>query len=135
MKKHRFYGGPFVTLLRITTSCSYFTNNVKNTTNPSIPIEQARHAQAQLLAIQTAPDKKSSPLLRFLKKYKRKISGLLGLLWLWTLARLYEAEKRRRISRWHLEDLALLKIIKTNALRLWNTHRPDRKIICLEEWR
>jgi hypothetical protein len=51
------------------------------------------------------------------------------------LARLYEAEKRRRIPRWHLEDLALLKIIKTNALRLWNTHRPDRKIIHLEEWR
>ncbi len=135
MKKHRIYGGLFVTLLLITTSCSYLTNNVKHTTNPSSPIEQARHAQAQLLAIPTTPDKKSSPLLRFLKQYKRKISGLLGLLWLWTLARLYEAEKRRRIPRWHLEDLALLKVIKTNALWLWNNRRPDRKIIRLEEWR
>jgi len=125
MKKHRFYGSLFVTLLLITASCSYLTNNVKNTTNHSTPIEQARHAQAQLLAIQSTPD----------KKYKRNISGLLGLLWLWTLARLYEAEKRRRIPRWHLEDLALLKIIKTNPLRLWNTHRLDRKIIRLEEWR
>ena len=132
MKKHRIYGGLFVTLLLITTSCSYLTNNVKHTTNPSSPIEQARHAQAQLLAIPTTPDKKSSPLLRFLKQYKRKISGLLGLLWLWTLARLYEAEKRRRIPRWHLEDLALLKVIKTNALWLWNNRRPDRKIIRLE---
>jgi hypothetical protein len=131
MKKYRFYGGLFVSLLLITASCSYLTNNVKNTP----PLEQAKHAQAQLLAIQTIPNKKSSRLLRFLKKYKRKISGLLGLLWLWTLARLYEAEKRRRIPRWHLEDLALLKIIKTNALRLWNNHRPDRKIIRLEEWR
>ena len=125
MKKHHVYGGLFVALLLITTSCSYLTNNVKNTTNHSTPIEQARHAQAQLLAIQSTPD----------KKYKRNISGLLGLLWLWTLARLYEAEKRRRIPRWHLEDLALLKIIKTNPLRLWNTHRLDRKIIRLEEWR
>ena len=122
MKKHRFYGGLFVTLLLITTSCSYLTNNVKNTP----PLEQAKHAQAQLLAIQTIPDKKSSPLLR---------SGLLGLLWLWTLARLYAAEKRRRIPVWQLEDLALLKIIKTNALRLWNNHRPDRRIIRLEDWR
>jgi len=125
MKKYRFYGGLFVTPLLITTSCSYFTNNVKNTNDYSPPLEQAKHAQAQLLAIQTA----------FGKKYKRKISGLLGLLWLWTLARFYSAEKRRRIPAWQLEDLALLKIIKTNALRLWNNHRPDRKIIRLEDWR
>jgi len=125
MKKHHFDGGLFVTLLLIIARCSYLTNKVKNTINHSTPIEQARHAQAQLLAIQSTPD----------KKYKRNISGLLGLLWLWTLARLYEAEKRRRIPRWHLEDLALLKIIKTNPLRLWNTHRLDRKIIRLEEWR
>ena len=131
MKKHHVYGGLFVALLLITTSCSYLTNNVKNTS----PLEQAKHVQAQLLAISTAPYKKPIPLLRFLKKYKRKISGLLGLLWLWTLARLYEAEKRRRIPRWHLEDLALLKVIKTNALWLWNNRRPDRKIIRLEEWR
>jgi len=83
MKKHHFYGGLFVTPLLITTSCSYFTNNVKNTNDYSPPLEQAKHAQAQLLAIHTTPYKKSSPLLRFLKNFKRKISGLLGLLWLW----------------------------------------------------
>jgi hypothetical protein len=131
MKKYRFYGGLFVTLLLITTSCSYLTNNVKNTP----PLEQAKHAQAQLLAINITPYKKFSQLLRFLKKYKRKINGLFGLLWLWTLVRFYSAEKRRRIPRWQLEDIALLKIIKINALRLWNNHRPDRKIIRLEEWR
>jgi len=126
MKKYRFYGGLFVTLLLITTSCSYLTNNVKNTNDYTPPLEQAKHVQAQLLAIHTTPDKKSSPLLR---------SGLLGLLWLWTLARFYSAEKKRRIPRWQLEDLALLKIIKTNALRLWNNHRPDRKSIQLEDWK
>jgi len=131
MKKYHFDGGLFVTLLLITTRCNYLTNNVKNTS----PLEQAKHAQAQLLAIQTIHYKKSSPLLRFLKNYKRKINGLLGLLWLWTLARLYEAEKRRRIPAWQMQDLGLLKIIKTNALWLWNNHRPDRKIIRLEDWR
>jgi len=99
MKKYCFYGGLFVTLLLITTSCSYLTNNIKNTNNYTPPLEQAKHAQAQLLAIQTTFDKKSSQLLRYLKKYKRKISGLLGLLW------------------------------------LWNNHRPDRKIIRLQDWR
>jgi len=98
MKKYRFSGGLFVTPLLITTSCVYLTNNVKNTHS----LEQARHAQSQLLAIQTTLDKKSSPLLR---------SGLLGLLWLWTLARFYSIEKRRRIPRWQVGDLALLKII------------------------
>jgi hypothetical protein len=125
MKKYRFYDGLFVPILLIPTSCGYLTNNIKNTTNYSPPLEQAKHAQAQLLAIQTTPN----------EKYKRKISGLLALLWLWTLARFYSAEKRRRIPAWYLEDLALLKIIKTNALRLWNNHRPDRKIIQLEDWR
>jgi len=101
MKKHRFEGGLFVTLSLITTSCSYLTSNIKNTP----PLEQAKHAQAQLLAIQTT----------FGKKSKRKISGLLGLLWLWTLAGFFAVEKRRRISAWQMEDLALLKIIKTIA--------------------
>ena len=99
MKKYRFYGGLFVTPLLITTSCSYFTNNVKNTKDHSPPLKQVKYAQAQLLAIHTTPGKKSSTLLRFLKNYKRKISGLLDL------------------------------------LRLWNNHRPDRKIIRLEDWR
>jgi hypothetical protein len=70
MKKHHFYGGLFVTPLIIKTRCSYLTNNVTNTP----PLEQANHAQAELLAIQTTSDKKSSPLLR---------SGLLGLIRLW----------------------------------------------------
>jgi len=126
MKKYRFSGGLFVTPLLITTSCAYLTNNIKNTNDCSSPIEQAKHAQIQLLAIHTTPDKKSSRLLR---------SGLLALLWLWTLASFYSSEKRRRISAWQVGDLALLKIIKTNALRLWNNHRPDRKIIRLEDWK
>jgi len=79
MKKYRFSGGLFVTLPLITTSCGYLTNNVTNTP----PLEQANHAQAQLLAINTTPYKKFSRLLRFLKNYKRKISSLFGLLRLW----------------------------------------------------
>jgi len=74
MKKHRFYGGLFVALPLITTSCGYLTNNITNTSNYSPPLEQVKHAQAQLLAIHTTPYKKSSQLLR---------SGLLGLLRFW----------------------------------------------------
>jgi len=66
MKKYRFNGGLFATLPLISKNYSYLTNNVKNTS----PLEQAKRAQAQLLAIHTTPG----------KKYKRTISGLLGLL-------------------------------------------------------
>jgi len=45
------------------------------------------------------------------------------------------SEKMRRLPRWQFDDLALLKAIKDNALRLWNMRRPDRKIIRLEVWR
>jgi len=97
MKKYRFSGGLFVTLPLITTSCGYLTNNIKNTNDYSSPLEQAKHAQAQQLAIQTIPDKKSSQLLRFLKNYKRKISNLLRFLRLWNNHR-----TNRKITR--LED-------------------------------
>ena len=66
MKKYRFSGGLFVTLPLSTTSYGCLTNNVTDTP----PLEQAKHAQAQLFAIQSIPN----------EKYKRKISGLLVLL-------------------------------------------------------
>jgi len=87
MKKYRFYGGLFVTPLLITTSCSYLTNNVKNTNDYSPPLEQAKHAQTQLLAFQTILN----------EKYKRKISGLFGFPWL-----LNNHHPDRKII--HLED-------------------------------
>ena len=87
MKKHRFYDGLFATPLLITTRCSYLTNTITNTTNYTPPLEQANHAQAELLAIKPIPN----------EKYKTNISGLLDL------------------------------------LQLWNTHRPARKTIRLEE--
>jgi len=89
MKKYRFYGGLFVPLLLITTSCSYLTINVKNTSNYPPPLEQAKHAQTQLLAIHTTPYKKSSPLLS---------SGLLGFLWLWNNLR--PDRKTIRLEEW-----------------------------------
>jgi hypothetical protein len=101
MKKHHFYGGLFVVLLLITKSCSYLTNNVTNTP----PLEQEKHAQAELLAIQTTFDKKSSPLLR---------SGLLGFLWLWTLARFYKAGRPHDFLFYHFfcdqKDYIILNI-------------------------
>jgi hypothetical protein len=86
MKKYRIYGGLFATPLLITARCNYLTNTIINNTNYTPPLEQANHAQAELLTIHSIPN----------EKYKTKISGLSGL------------------------------------LRLWNTHRPDRKSIQLE---
>ena len=59
----------------------------------------------------------------------------LALLWLWMLARFYANEKRHRVPGWQLEDLALLKIIRDSATRIWNHHYRGKKIIRLEDWR
>jgi len=117
-----YYGGLRVIHPLISTSCSSLTLIAKD---HSPPLEQAKHTQAVIPAVQTTHN----------KKYKKNITALLGLFWLWLLARFYTAEKNRRLPGWQLEDLTLLKIIKTNALRLWNNHRPDRKIIRLEDWK
>jgi len=122
----RYYSGLRVIHPLIPASYSSLTLIAKNY-SPSL--EQAKHTQAVIPAIQTAPDKKSDQLIHFLKKYKRKITSLLGLLWLWLLARFYTKEKSRRFPGWQLEDLAILKIIKTNAIRLWDNHRPDKKTV------
>jgi hypothetical protein len=107
MKKYRFYGG-----LLISTNCNSLTNSVKNSKDYSPPTEHAKHTQAVISAVQTTPENKPNLIARF-----------------------YATEKNRRIPGWQLEGLALLKLIKPSALRLWNNHRPDRKNIRLEHWR
>ena len=133
MKRHRFYGGLLVNALLVTASCSSLTSNIRNN-SPATGPEQ--HQQAILSTAQVIPKKtKSHPFLLFIKKYTSILKALVGLLWLWLLARFYAREQKRRIKGWRLEDLALLKIIKDNSARLWNSCRPDRKVVRLEEWR
>jgi len=122
MKKYCYFFGLLVVHPLISARYSSFIYSAKNSNHYSPPLKQAKHTQALTPEPQTAPD----------KTYKRNIAVLLSLFCLWALARLYTTEKSHRISGWQLEELALLKIIKTNALRLWNNHRPDRKIIHLE---
>jgi len=96
MKKYCYFVGLLVIHPLISASYSSLTLIAKD---HSPPLEQAKHTQAVIPAVQTAHD----------KKYKRNITALLGLLWLWTLARFYSTERRRRIPEWQMEDLALIK--------------------------
>jgi hypothetical protein len=125
MKKYCYFFGLLVIHPLISARYSSFPYIVKNRNTYSPPLKQAKHTQALIPAYQTTPA----------KKYKRNIAAFLGLFWLWLLARFYIKEMSRRIPGRQLEDLALLKIVKTNTLRLWNNHRPDRKIIRLEDWK
>ena len=125
MKRYRYLNGLLVSFVLIFASCSPLTLNVKDR---SLATEQNKNTQAILTTVQTAPGKTPRLPARLLKKYKDKISAILSLLWLWLLARFYGNEKRRRVRGWQLEDLALLKIIKDNAARLWN-HHPGKNII------
>ena len=123
MKRYPYLNALLVSFLFLLASCSSLTLGIKD---HSPAAEQSEHTQAMLTTIQTTPEKKPNLLARLLKKYRNKISAIFGLLWLWLLARLYGNEKRRRVPGWHLEDLALLKIIKDNATRIWNHHRPGK---------
>lgn len=129
MKRYRYLSGLLVSFLFLLACCSSLTLDIKDR---SPATEQSKNTQAILTTVQTAPGKTPRLPARLLKKYKGKISALLGLLWLWLLARFYGNEKRRRVRGWQLEDLALLKIIKDNAARLWN-HHPSKKVISLKD--
>jgi len=131
MKTYSWLSGLLVSFLLLLASCSSLPLNMKDRFPAA---QQPKSEQVILAAVQTAPGKKPHLLAQFLKKYKSKISALLGLLWLWLLARFYTNEKRCRIPGWQLEDLALLKIIKDNAAHLWH-HHDAKSIIRLEDCR
>ena len=133
MKIHIRYVGPLCIILLLTASCSSLSLKATNQSCP--PVAQAQITQAVLSASQTTPEKKPNASKRFLKRCKIRLCALLGLIWLCFLARFYSAEKGLRIPGWQLDYLARLKLIKDSALQLWNTHRPDRKIIRLEDWK
>jgi hypothetical protein len=98
MRRYRYLSGLLLNLLFISASCSSLTLNVKDR---SPATEQSKNTQAILTTVQTAPGKTLKLPARLLKKYKGKISAVLGLLWLWLLARFHASEKRRRIPGWH----------------------------------
>ena len=132
MKRYRYLSGLLVGFVFLLACCSSLTLDIKDRFPAT---EQNKNTRAILTIAQTAPGKTPRLPARLLKNYKGKISAILGLLWLWLLARFYGNEKRRRVRGWQLEDLALLKIIKDNAVRLWNHHHPSKNIISLEDWK
>jgi len=93
MKKYFYFFGLLVIHPLISARYSSFTNCVKNINTYSPPLKQKKHTQATIPEFQPAPD----------KTYKRNITALLGLLWLWTLASYYADEKRHRVHIWQSE--------------------------------
>ena len=94
MKKYCYFDGLLVIHPLISARCSSLTTSVKNITDHSPPLEQAKHTQAVIPAVQTAHN----------KTYKRNIAALLCLFWLWLLARFYITEKSRQIPSCQLDS-------------------------------
>jgi len=93
MKKYCYFDGLLVIHPLISARYSSSTTSVKNSYHSSPPLKQAKHTQAATPEFQTAPD----------KIYTRNIAALLGILWLWLLARFYAIEKSRRVRIWQSE--------------------------------
>ena len=75
----------------------------------------------------------SNLLVQFVDKNHHTILALMALFCLWLLARAYTIEQKRKHEKLSTEDIALLKIIKDNATRIWNHHHPGKKVIRLED--
>ncbi len=61
------------------------------------------------------------------------ILALMALFCLWLLARAYTIEQGRKYEKLSTEDIALLKIIKDNATRIWNHQHHGKKVIRLKD--
>ena len=129
MKKYLSYGVLLAIILSISLSCSSFTAR-----EDTQPITQPKAiAQAVLPAIQTIPEKRPNSFIRFLKKYKGKLSAILALLWLWFLTRFYEIEKRLHTIKWSIDDLAPPQSHKRQRRPPLERPHPQKKIILLED--
>ena len=80
---------------------------------------------------------KSLPHIFFeaVKANRAEVLGLAALLGLWIQARAYEREKQQGRERITMQDLALLKIARNNLNRIWENHRPGKKVVRMEEFR
>jgi hypothetical protein len=74
-----------------------------------------------------------NPFIQFVDENPHAILALMALFCLWLLARTYTIEQGRKHEKLSTEDIALLKIIKDNATRIWNHHHPGKKVIRLED--
>jgi len=96
MKKYSYFVGLLVIHPLISARYISFTTSVKNIKDYSPPLEQAKHTQAVMPAIQSTPENKPN-----------------------LIAGLYATEKSRHIPIWQLEDLALLGLAADTLSNLW----------------
>lgn len=139
MKRYFCYGLLLIAIPGLFVSCSSLFKNPK--IQSPIRVE-ARKGQAIAAIIQSERDlaepiskSQPSPFIHFIKENQCALLALVALLAIWLLARAYEVQRGRLHDELSVEDLALLKIIKDNATRIWKHHHSGKKIIRLEDWR
>ena len=71
MKKYCYFDGLLVIHPLIAARYSSFTYSVKNCNHYSPPLEQAKHTQAVIPAVQTAPENKPNLIARFYATEKK----------------------------------------------------------------
>lgn len=104
------------------------------------PQDNNKHAPAQIGPYDRGfSDSISKPLPHYffeaIKANRAEMLGLAALLGMWIQARAYEREKQRGRERITMQDLALLKIARNNLNRIWENHRPGKKVVRIEEFR
>lgn len=139
MKRYFYYGVLLAIILLISASCSSIFSSLKN--RPSAN-NQGKYGQAIAATMpsgisfpELASNAQPNPFIRFVDQNHHILLALAALFWLWFLIRIYEIDRGRNRHRLNMDDLALLKIIKDNATRIWNAHGPGKKIISLEDWK
>lgn len=140
MRRYFCHGVLFIMILLISVSCSSYFRGLKD--HQVVPHERAKEGQALAAIVPSEIDfpelifkGQLNPFIRFVDQNQHILLALAGLFWLWFLIRIYQIERGRTRQRLSIDDLALLKIIKDNATRIWHNHHPGKNIISLEDWK
>jgi len=139
MKQCFCYGFLLAISLILSASCSSILDRLRNQL-----LATPQPKERQILVIIIYPDRllpeltsgfRPNPFIQFNEENQRALLAIMALLCLWLLERAHQIHRGRKYHKLSIEDLALLKIIKDNASRIWNHHRPGKKIIRLEGWK
>ena len=105
----------------------------------TLPLKADNGSPAQNYSTIKMPSAESTTtaqiVAEFLRNQRPQILALLALLFLMIFTKLWEEEKRRLRKRFTHQDLALLKIIKDNAARIWRNQNLEGTIVRIEDWR
>jgi len=115
-----------------TTGCS--TLSLTGSKTPPTHHVPGTNSMAMLQNNESAINSLIDSVLAFIRQHNGLVVGIFAFLGMGAMAYLYYLEKTRKYLNFSLEELGLIKTIMVSASRIWENHKPGRKVIRIKDY-